>query len=155
MSSLERSSADRSSAHNVKARFLSWKIADPTSSSPHRLESIGPVSVSFKLEVVSAIRRAQHGIALFDADRHLMWAFVHEDLSFAPGIYELVYKFPFLPLCPKSYNWQVSVSDDTGVVDLWDASPEILSVVPSYQHPRDEWNGFFNIPSELTILNGR
>ena len=155
MSSSERGSSQRDSAHDVKARFLSWKIADPASSSPHRLDSVGPVSVSFTLEVLSPIRHAHQGIALFDADRRLMWAFANEDLTFDPGIYELVYKFPFLPLCPKSYNWQLSLWDDSGNVDLWDALPEIQSAVPSYQHARDEWNGFLNIPSELTILNGR
>jgi lipopolysaccharide transport system ATP-binding protein len=151
MSSSERGSGQRDSAHNVKARFLSWKIADPVSTSPHRLDSVGPVSVSFKLEVLSPIRHAHQGIALFDADRRLMWAFANEGLTFDPGIYELVYKFPFLPLCPKSYNWQLSLWDDSGNVDLWDAVPDIQSAVPSYQHARDEWNGFLNIPSSLSI----
>jgi ABC-type polysaccharide/polyol phosphate transport system ATPase subunit len=155
MSYSERGSAQRDPSQNIKARFLSWRIADPSSTSPHRLDSVGPVSVSFKLEVLSSIRHAQHGIALFDAERRLMWAFANEDLTFEPGIYELVYKFPFLPLCPKSYNWQLSLWDDSGNVDLWDAVPEIQSAVPNYQHARDEWNGFLNIPSELTILNER
>ena len=47
--------------------------------------------------------------------------FSSDDLDFEPGIYELFYTFPFLPLCPKSYNWQLSLWDEEGNVDLWEA----------------------------------
>jgi len=151
MSSSERGSGQRDSAHNVKARFLSWKITDPVSSSPHRLDSVGAVSFSFTLQVLSPVRHAHQGIALFDADRRLMWAFANDGLSFEPGVYELLYKFPFLPLCPRSYNWQLSLWDETGNVDLWEAVPELQVAAPNYQHARDEWNGLLNIPSSLSI----
>jgi ABC-type polysaccharide/polyol phosphate transport system ATPase subunit len=151
MSSSDRNSGQRDSAENLKARFLSWKIAEPASSSPHRLEAVGPVSFSFKLEVCSRIRHGHQGIALFDAERRLMWAFANDGLSFEPGVHELLYKFPFLPLCPRSYNWQLSLWDETGNVDLWEATPELQVTAPNYQHARDEWNGFLNIPSSLSI----
>lgn len=151
MSSSERDLDSGRSSDKLKARFLSWRIADTSSDSPHRLESVGPATFTFTLEVNSPIRYGHQGIALFDLDRRLMWAQASENLSLDPGIHELTYKFPFLPLCPKTYNWQVSLWDDAGNVDLWEALPELIVAAPNYQHSKDEWNGVLNVPSSLTI----
>lgn len=136
---------------DTRARFLSWQIVEPTGSLPHRLDSIGPVAVSFQLEVRSPIRHGHQGIALFDAERRLMWAFSNEDLTLEPGLHSLIYKFPFLPLCPKSYNWQLSLWDEKENVDLWEAIPELQVAIPNYQHALDEWNGSLNLPSEFHV----
>jgi lipopolysaccharide transport system ATP-binding protein len=150
MSSSDRDS-NRAVANNHKARFVSWAIDDASSDSLHRLESIGPVTISFKLEVFSPVRHGHHGIALFDLDSRLMWAASTDDISLEPGIHDLTYTFPFLPLCPKTYSWQLSLWDDTGNVDLWEALPPFIVAVPNYQHAKDEWNGALNVPSSVRI----
>ena len=149
MTSPERGSAI--SQANAKGRFLSWKILSPSGAAPHKLDSMGPVSFSFQFEVRSPIHHGHQGIALFDTERRLMWAFANEDLTLEPGLYNLVFKFPFLPLCPRSYNWQLSLWDEKENVDLWDAVPELQVTIPNYQHARDEWNGFLNLPSEFYV----
>jgi lipopolysaccharide transport system ATP-binding protein len=149
MTSPERGSA--STRTESKAQFLSWRIMEPSGSSPHRLESVGPATLAFRLKVNSPILHGHQGIALFDADRRLVWAFAIEDLTLEPGIYELIYKFRFLPLCPKSYNWQLSLWAEKENVDLWEAIPELQVTAPNYQHSLDEWNGFLNLPSEFSI----
>jgi lipopolysaccharide transport system ATP-binding protein len=151
MSSPDRLGELRGAEQEAKARFVSWRITEPMGSKPHRLDSVGPVEVTFQLEVISPIRGAHQGIALFDTERRLMWAYSNDDLSLAPGIHDLRYKFPFLPLCPRSYTWQLSLWDETGSVDTWEALPELQMVAPNYQHARDEWNGFMNLPSTLSI----
>ena len=139
------------SSQNLKARFVSWRVVEPSSDSPHRLDSVGAATIAFALESNSAVRYGHHGIALFDLDRRLMWAPNSSDgLSFEPGIHELTYTFPFLPLCPKIYNWQVSLWDDTRNIDLWEALPELIVAAPNYQHAKDEWNGVLNLPASLT-----
>lgn len=150
MSSSDRES-NRRDGGNHKARFISWRIEDPRSDSPHRLESIGPVTISFKLQVFSPVRHGHHGIALFDLDSRLMWAVSTDDVSLDSGIHDLTYTFPFLPLSPKTYSWQLSLWDDTGNIDLWEALPQLIVAVPNYQHARDEWNGALNVPSSLRI----
>ena len=149
MTSPERTSAPTQS--NAKARFLSWQIMSPSGTSPHKLDSMGPVSFCFQLEVRAPIRHGHQGIALFDSERHLIWAFANENLVLEPGLHDLVFKFPFLPLCPRSYNWQLSLWDEKENVDLWDAIPELQVTIPNYQHARDEWNGFLNLPSEFHV----
>ena len=150
MSSGERGSTTGRS--EAKAEFLSWRILEPTGSSAHRLESLGPVTVAFRLKVNAPIYHGHQGIALFDAERRLMWASANDDLTLEPGLHELIYKFPFLPLCPKPYNWQLSLWAEKENVDLWEAIPELQVASPNYQHALDEWNGFLNLPSEFRIL---
>ena len=81
-----------------------------------------------------------------------MWAYANEDLTLDPGLHDLIYKFPFLPLCPRSYNWQLSLWVEKENVDLWEAIPELQVTSPNYQHALDEWNGFLNLPSEFRIF---
>ena len=150
MTSPERGSA--STRSESKAQFLSWRILEPSGDSAHRLESVGPVTVAFRLKVSSPIRHGHQGIALFDAERRLMWAYANEDLTLDPGLHDLIYKFPFLPLCPRSYNWQLSLWVEKENVDLWEAIPELQVTSPNYQHALDEWNGFLNLPSEFRIF---
>jgi hypothetical protein len=146
-----RSEESRTAQQGVKARFVSWQIAEPVGNQPHRLDSVGPAEVSFQLEVNSPIGRAHQGIALFDMERRLMWAYSNDDLTLEVGVHDLRYKFPFLPLCPGSYTWQMSLWDETGNVDMWEALPELQVAIPNYQHARDEWNGFLNLPSTLSV----
>jgi lipopolysaccharide transport system ATP-binding protein len=153
-SSPERGGESRGAEQGVKARFLSWRITEPMGNEPHRLDSVGPVEVAFQLEVNSPMRGAHQGIALFDMERRLMWAYSNDDLNLEVGVHDLRYKFPFLPLCPKSYTWQMSLWDETGNVDMWEAMPELQVATPNYQHARDEWNGFLNLPSTLSVSSG-
>ena len=151
MTSPDRGST--STRTEAKAQFLSWRILEPSGNSAHRLDSIGPVTVAFQLRVNSPIHHGHQGIALFDAERRLMWACANEDLTLDPGLHELIYKFPFLPLCPRSYNWQLSLWVEKENVDLWEAIPELQVTSPNYQHALDEWNGFLNLPSEFSIYS--
>ena len=151
MSSGDRASGDRPESAISKARFVSWEIAEPEGESPNILTNLGPIQIRFRLNIRRPIRHGHHGVALFDMDRRLVWALATDDLSLDPGIVELCYGFPFLPLRPGGYSWQVSLWDDEGSVDLWDAVPEMLIATENYQHSRDEWNGYLNLPSSFSI----
>ena len=137
----------RSSA--AQARFLSWQIAAPPSPQPHTLSTLGPLTVSFALELSVAAPNAEHGVALFNSERQLVWARAAQNLSFAPGLHVLSHAFPMLPLRPGAYQWQVSFWNDGETLDLWDCSPDMIVDIASYQHHMDEWNGILNIPSEF------
>jgi lipopolysaccharide transport system ATP-binding protein len=153
MSSPERTGGTVEGSRAGKAKFISWRIVASADSEAHRLESVGPVEIAFQLRVDDRISGGHQEVALFDSERRLMWAYSNDDLNLNPGTHELVFKFPFLPLCPKSYNWQLSLWDETGDVDLWEALPELLVTAPNYQHPLDEWNGFLNVPSSIRVLS--
>src|SRR5438876_5720848 len=142
---LEMSSPDRNSQEqrrrSAKAEFKSWRLDSEPETSCRSLSSLGPVRASFRVEVKEALHHVHHGIALFNSDRQLVWAFSTDGLSFEPGLIDLSYEFPFLPVRPGAYHWQVSLWSDEGNVDLWDAVPEMLVLTENYQHGRDEWNG--------------
>ena len=146
MSSSERGTSDRAVNGQEKARFQSWRLESGTEETKHTLDSLGPVRLKFTVEVNAPLRHVHHGIALFNSERQLIWAFSTDNLSFTPGITDLAYKFPFLPVRPGAYSWQVSLWSDEGNVDLWDAVPEMIVATENYQHARDEWNGILNVP---------
>ena len=80
-----------------------------------------------------------------------MWAWATHELELEPGLHELSYRFPMLPLRPGPYFWQVSLWDDEGQVDLWDCVPEMTIATEVLQHARDEWSGVLNLPCEFSV----
>src|ERR1700688_4490656 len=134
-----------------KGRFLRWEIVEPRGEESNILNSLGPVTVKFIVRVEKNIDMGQHGCALFDSERRLMWAWSADEVKLAPGIHDLRYTFPMLPLRPGPYTWQVSLYDEGEQLDAWDCSPEMIIATEGLQHSEDEWNGLLNVPSRFEI----
>jgi len=149
MSSPERPASDRTAEQKRGARFLSWSL-DNSASFPHSVYSAGPVRVRFVLEAHSPVRRGHHGITLYNAERQIVWGWAANDLDFEPGMYDLVYEFPYLPLRPGPYSWMLSLWSDGQNIDMWEAVPDLVIGTENYQHPRDEWSGYLNLPSTFS-----
>jgi hypothetical protein len=135
-----------------KAQFVRWELVVPQDEQRHVLESLGPVTVKFILEVNSPIGHAHHGIALYNGEGQLMWGWATDNLELSPGAHEFLYSFPMLPLCPGNYAWLVSLYDEHGlVVDVWRCLPEMIAALPSYQHRLDVWTGLINMPCQFGV----
>jgi ABC-type polysaccharide/polyol phosphate transport system ATPase subunit len=130
--------------------FLKWEIVE-AGDNPHVLDRIGPVTVTFSLEVRRPIERGHYGIALRNRDQQLMWAWALDPFSLEIGQHRFTHTFPMLPLRPGLYNWLVTVYDQGTLLDWWDAVPEMSVETEVYQHPRDEWNGVLNLPSKFKL----
>jgi len=135
----------------AKAKFLSWELCDANGAVCAGLDAIRPVSVAFLLQVSSEIERGVHGVTLYDANRQVVWGQASYGLKIEPGLQELRYEFPMLPLRPAGYTWMVSLWDDEELMDMCELEPDLMVTMESYQHPRDEWSGVLNIPSKFSI----
>lgn len=131
----------------TKARFVRWQIASASHNDAYTLSTLGPITVSFLLEVVQPIAHGEHGVALFSAERQLVWARAVRNLAFQPGIHILSYTFPVLPLRPAPYQWQVTIWDEGEMLDHWDCLPELNVATENQQHHMDQWNGILNLPA--------
>jgi lipopolysaccharide transport system ATP-binding protein len=135
----------------VKARFLSWEIVEPRSATPHLLTTTGPFVVKFAVEVNQPIRLGVHGVEINDSSGQLLWGNAAYNLDIEPGIHEFVHRVGPMPLKPGPYNWRVTLFDEFERLDMWDCMPELMVGTKPLAHPRDEWAGILNIPSELAI----
>src|SRR5260370_2471271 len=134
----------------TKARFLRWQLECPSeTANPYCLGSLGEVAIHFDLYLSEKLYRGHHGIALFSANRELIWGRATDGLQLQPGLHRISYTFPYLPLRPGPYFWQVSLWQEHELFDLWDCLPEMIVATPNLQHPRDEWSGVLNVPSEV------
>jgi len=136
---------------NAKGRFLSWEIVEPRTELPHLLTSFGPVTVKFTVEINEPIRLGVHGIEVNDPDGQRMWGNAVFNLNLNVGIYDFVHRVEALPLKPGPYYWRVTLFNEQERLDCWDSMPELMIGTPPRSHPRDEWAGFLNLPSELSI----
>jgi lipopolysaccharide transport system ATP-binding protein len=148
-----RSSQARGPA--TKGRFVKWEIAGALPHEAHILSTLGPVSVNFVVELTQPVVSGEHGVALFNSGRQLMWARAAQRIALPPGIHILSHSFSSLPLRPGPYQWQVSLWENSEMVDHWECAPEMTIATEIHQHHMDEWNGLLNLPSEFSTENGR
>ena len=143
--------ADGAQKKNEGARFLGWSIDGPggeqSDDRRHLLTTTGRFRVRFRVEVTRPIRNGEHGIALYNAERQLIWGWAVPKLDLEAGIHEFVHEFPALPVRPGSYQWQVTLTDENQLFDSWDCSPEMVVETEQHQHYLDEWNGILNVPA--------
>jgi lipopolysaccharide transport system ATP-binding protein len=132
-------------------RFLKWQLAGPAKSDPHRIDSLEEVTVHFDLRLNDALHHGHHGVALFSANRELIWGRAIDKLRLQPGLHRISYTFPCLPLRPGPYFWRVSLWQDGDCFDAWDCLPEMIVAAPNFQHPRDEWSGVLNVRCEVNV----
>ncbi len=147
------SSEGRSGQESSRTRFLSWELLQGSEQGLHTLTTLGAFRVSFIAKLTRPIERGQYGIALFNSERQLMWAWAAQEIKIEEGVHVFSHAFPTLPLRPGGYQWQVSLWDDSEMLDLWDASPEMQIETDHNQHHLDQWNGILNVPSEFTLGN--
>src|SRR5216684_1077189 len=81
----------------TKARFLRWEIAGAPAGQPHVLSTLGLVTVNFVVESAEPITSGEHGVALFNAERQLMWARAAQNLTIDTGVHIFSHTFPSLP----------------------------------------------------------
>ena len=150
-------SGDRSNGmphkSSAKAQFLRWEIAGAPPGQPYLLSTLGLVTVNFVVELAQPVTNAEHGLALFNSERQLMWARAAQQLSLEPGVHVFSHSFPSLPLRPGAYQWQVSLWENSDMLDHWDCVPDMIIATEIHQHYMDEWNGILNLPSEFSLGN--
>lgn len=134
-----------------KARFLGWEIVEPCETQPNILLSTGRVAVRFILDVYKPLRVSMHGISLYDAEGRLMWGNAIYNFKLTQGRNQFVHKLPTLPLRPGPYYWQLSLYDDSGLVDRWEGLPALSVSTTPVTHRSDQWAGILNIPSEFSV----
>jgi lipopolysaccharide transport system ATP-binding protein len=151
MSSADRLTNGREENATYKARFVRWEILGNEAEGRHSISTFGPVKARIYLDVREPVKHGHHGIALYNSDQQLMWAWSVDDLTLPIGVHGFTYEFPFLPLKPGPYTWRVSLYVDHRELDIWDSLPEMIIATANQQHARDEWNGVLNVPSKFTI----
>jgi lipopolysaccharide transport system ATP-binding protein len=149
-----RSSEERNRSCAEKGRFIRWEIAEPRGEQLHTLNTLGPVTINFMMKTRQPIQRGHHGIALFDCNQQLIWAWGSDHFKLQPGEHVFTHRLPTLPLRPGPYSWQVSLYDLEDRLDAWDCVPEMIVATEVHQHSSDEWNGILNLPTRFEI-NGR
>ena len=148
--SREQNSQIRTNAES--ARFTQWELAGASSGRAHTLVTAGGLTVNFVVQLARPIAKGEHGVALFNAERQLMWASAARRLQLEPGVHVFSHTLPSLPVRPGAYQWQVSLWEDGKMLDLWDCEPEMNVATESFQHSLDQWNGVLNISGEFSHL---
>jgi hypothetical protein len=140
-----RTSSENGSG-NSAARFVSWDIVKPKREQMHVLETLGPLTVRFVVEINRSVRSGHHGVHLFNQDGLMIWGAAVENLRLEPGLHEFTCEISTLPVKPGPYYWMVSLWDGGQELDLWNCVPALQINTLPMAHPQDEWAGLLNMP---------
>jgi lipopolysaccharide transport system ATP-binding protein len=150
MSAGELPLAGRERGSAVKARFLRWEIEAGNGEPTRTLDSEGEVRLRFVVEVNEPLRNIHQGVALYNPARQVLWGNGIDGLSLEPGVHELTWCLPSLPLQPGVYYWRVSFYDNGERIDDWDCTPPMLVSTTPQTHRMDEFAGVLNLPSKFS-----
>ena len=142
---------DESSDNHASARFIKWEIVEPSDEKPNVLTTTGPVKVRFTVKVNKPVENGRHGVALYNSDSQLMWGTAFNQIRLNPGMGQLEYILPVLPVRPGVYYWYVSLYDDDGIADLWTGVPELAVATQPAGHSLDAWQGLLNLECSFNV----
>lgn len=148
--SASAASDDAAESARYCVQMLGWQMTGADGESSHLVESDGPVTVRFRVRVNIVIRIGHHSIALLRGDQ-IVWGLEVQNFELDPGVVDLVYTLPSLPLSPGPYTWRLVFYDYRGVLDSWDCRPPLIVGTSPATYARPEWTGLLNIPCEFSI----
>jgi lipopolysaccharide transport system ATP-binding protein len=152
---MRRNSGDgnrQSRSPSGKGQFLDWGIASARTGDPYTLADLEPLTVRMRLALHEELKDAVHGLALYNHEQQLVWAWNSQKLCLAAGEHELRHTFPMLPVRPGLYNWLATLYDGFDLVDWWHCGPEMVVSAHSYQSTFDAWHGILNMPSKFEVV---
>jgi hypothetical protein len=132
-----------------QAQFFRWEITEHNAVETHTVSTLGPVTINFRIALAAPVSRPEHGVALYNAERQLLWARAQQINSLPAGEHVFSHSLSSLPLRPGAYQWQVSLWSDQRCLDLWDCTPDMIIATEGHQHHMDEWNGILNLPADF------
>ena len=147
----DNNGAARKHPSGIKGRFLGWGIVDPPGEELNVLSTLGPFTMKFVVDIRQTISRGAHGLAVYNHDNQLVWAWDTKDVKLEPGRHELFHSFPTFPVRPGPYSLFVSLYDDEELVDDFNCVPDLIVATEVYQYPMDSWKSILNVPCRFEI----
>jgi ABC-type polysaccharide/polyol phosphate transport system ATPase subunit len=109
------------------------------------------VVVRIEAQVTRPVRKGKYFVGLRDAKNNMVWSHLCSDLRLDPGPVSFIQEFPFLPLAPGVYTWDVRVNDG----DIWSdfiLTPEFSIVSRTDSDVYGHLKGVMNLPFELRLV---
>ena len=108
----------------------------------------------FVLHLKRTIHNGMIGFVVRSSDRMIIYGDARYNIDLKPGKINIRISLPYLPVRPGVYTLAISLHDDFGKLDIWDAVPNLIVKTKPFGHPRDEWSGLLNMPSNWLIKHG-
>lgn len=131
------------------AQFVHWYLRP----SQRNYVLKGPTSaqVVFVLRVSTSLRAPHYTLSLYDSEGHLLWSDSSSLETLDPGLYELSYDFPLLPLLPGSYQWRISLYDNSTLIEKWYGVPLLQVESPTGNRSLFLEQGVMQLPYKREI----
>jgi lipopolysaccharide transport system ATP-binding protein len=137
--------SDHPTGHSP-AQFLSWEIVHPKSEEPYVLTQLSEFTFKIEVSINKPIEHGAHGLALWNSDGQLIWAWSVNNLSLQPGRRQFCYTLAILPLSSGVYYWQATLFEGREKLDDWSCVPEFIVATETPSDIQDQLTGILNVP---------
>jgi lipopolysaccharide transport system ATP-binding protein len=134
-----------------KGGFVKWNVVESDEENPHTLSTLGPVTIRIVAQVRDRMEHCNHGIAIYNSDNLLVWAWAAEGFTLEKGEHQFFHRFPVFPVRPGPYTFYVSLYHDGDLIDARNLVPEMIVATEVHQYPMDDWKSVLNLPCEFRI----
>jgi len=134
-------------AANAEPGFISWEISSSPAGESHVIRRDGPFTLRVLLRIDRPLQRAYHRLLLRSADGSNVGDWSLAGLKLFPGVYEILYHLPGLPVRPGVYQWFVTLWEAGKKVDAKNLYPELVVATQDHSGPK----GIINLPCDIHI----
>jgi lipopolysaccharide transport system ATP-binding protein len=134
--------------------FTKWWIEKCGLNMDYTIDDASEYAFIFVLHLKRTIHNGKIGFVVRSSDRMIIYGDARYNVELKPGKVSIRISLPYLPVRPGVYMLAISLHDDFGKLDIWDAVPNLIVKTKPVGHPRDEWSGLLNMPSNWVIKHG-
>jgi lipopolysaccharide transport system ATP-binding protein len=134
--------------------FTKWWIEKCGLNVDYTIDDASEYAFIFILHLKRTIHNGKIGFVVRSSDRMIIYGDARYNVELKPGKISIRISLPYLPIRPGVYMLAISLHDDFGKLDIWDAVPNLIVKTKPVGHPRDEWSGLLNMPSNWVIKHG-
>ena len=134
--------------------FLGWELGEGENI---LRDGSKQVTLNFTISTQEAVRRGHFGVTIRNDEGVSVGGWGFDDFSLEPGVQQLRFTLPYLPLRPGTYTIICSLFNNgnnlTGgkLLELWNAVPFLAVDTLPLSHQQDAWAGILNIAADFEI----
>jgi ABC-type polysaccharide/polyol phosphate transport system ATPase subunit len=134
--------------------FVGWSVAGEGNVVR---EVLGEVSLHFKVRLAEPVVQGHFGLAVLNESSSVVTGWGFENMELEPGLNEIVFSVPALPLRPGAYSILCALYNRGNnlngghLIEQWYALPPLVIDTPPLAHPQDRWAGILNIPGAVSV----
>jgi ABC-type polysaccharide/polyol phosphate transport system ATPase subunit len=147
---LSNSASSAEALHGEQKGLISWSLAGTGSADkPHMLLTEKGFTVEFVFRLKQPVYKSNCFISLQSATGQKIAGWGEFGRTLNKGTHKMSCYFPYMPVRPGIYYWQLEIRDGRRAIERMVLHPEFVVATQDYSRLSEEFGGILNVPCEV------